>query len=108
MRHTPGEIGTGAIATNLWSDDGIHKIASCSENELPSGVQIANTERLALCWNCHDELVAALKMLSDCCVSPAIDAPGINGETFAEARELTQAVFKKIRAIKRAQFRPAS
>lgn len=72
-RHTPGPIyiegpgtllhpvtGSPLTTTRFRTTLGTFEVLD-ETNEPP-----ANAERLAHCWNCHDELVEALELLTDC------------------------------------------
>lgn len=62
-KHTPGTLRVqydpGNPNPRLVANDGL--VAVLSVGSMFVEPQDANAERLAACWNCHDELVAAMR-----------------------------------------------
>lgn len=64
-KHTPGELHVSAFeilsggSTRMLMGDDNFSIAYVGERSETENV--ANAARIALTWNCHDELVAALR-----------------------------------------------
>lgn len=76
--HTKGEIEYSVVAVNA-----IDIVSKENEAEVVAGIvsesdelgtaEIANAYRLVKCWNCHDELVAALEDLFNDCRNVPMD-----------------------------------
>lgn len=74
-KHTPGDITVkrgqfGSSVFVLYGADGF-PIAQTVSNSSPEGMERArrgeheaNAQRLALCWNVHDDLVRELRLLN--------------------------------------------
>jgi len=64
---TTGNQATSCVIENIGNHYGkvgtIVNIAQCGDGILPEYEKDANAARIALCWNCHDELVEALDEL---------------------------------------------
>ena len=103
-KHTPGKLHTRArlavSGSMLCSDAGIigaevHGISAGMDKESSA----ANADRLALCWNSHDALLAACKALPlskfgiDMSSSDASDFVD-NAGAFFEAMQLARAAIK--------------
>ena len=87
--HTPGELRVpsehpGAVVIEDFEHDGERwlpesvlsidgLVAVCGRNIL--GSPGANAARLALCWNCHDDLLAALRAEVDMILDTLSRAP---------------------------------
>ncbi len=63
-KHTPGRLYVDG-GGNIWNDAG-RFVASCGgygggygSGSASSRENVANAERLVLCWNAHDDLLAA-------------------------------------------------
>ena len=73
-KHTPGELYAAEDFNGrpVVKGDGSVSIAACYHP--PVGDGKANAARIALTWNCHDELVAACQAVVDACTSaPPMD-----------------------------------
>lgn len=71
---TPGEWKVGAGAGISATVNGrIRLVAEAYAPEGRKGEMEANAERIVLCCNCHDDLVAALKALLSDNLGPQID-----------------------------------
>lgn len=66
-KHTKGEASVvrNLHGSGFYLQVGTFEVASVNQKTLPHGVGEANAERLALCWNMHDELLAIAKAVSD-------------------------------------------
>jgi hypothetical protein len=89
-KHTQGKMEADEFSLTLPSprNNGRYlEIAYCSDAEDAKGNPVisdserkANASRLALCWNMHDELIAALESVIDCHETGILGQQGINGD----------------------------